>query len=195
MFLFSLRVLVACEFSGTVRDAFREAGHDAWSCDIYPSVIPGPHIQKDVLEVIHRDWDLMIAHPPCTHLANSGAKHFKRMDKKLWALEALDLFRALLEAPVPRICVENPVGKANTILRKPDQIIHPWQFGDEAEKTTCLWLKGLKPLQPTEIVGRGEFCVCRSGKRLPKWYSDNPRKRLRSITFKGIARAMAAQWG
>jgi hypothetical protein len=135
----------------------------------------------------------MIAHPPCTHLAVSGAKHFAR--KAVEQAEALEFVRALLDAPIPRICLENPVSVISSRVRKPDQIVQPWMFGEEAQKTTCLWLKGLPHLKPTRIVGKGKFYVSPSGKRLPKWYSDNNSAKVRSKTFQGIADAMATQWG
>lgn len=185
-----MRVLIACEYSATVREAFAAKGHDAWSCDILPSDKPGNHYQGDVLEIIDDDWDLMIAHPPCTHLASSGARwwEFKGKEQE----EALRFVRLLMEAPIPKIALENPVGLISTAIRKPDQIIQPWQFGDSYQKTTCLWLKGLPKLTPTEIVDKGEF-VIHGGKKLPKWYSN--REFNRSKTFPGIAQAMAEQWG
>jgi len=187
-----MRVLIACEMSGRVRDAFKALGHDAWSCDILPTEVAGNHIQGDVLKVINQDWDLMIAHPPCTHLAVSGAKHFWKKEKE--QEEALEFVRYLMNAPIPRIVIENPVSVISSRIRKPDQIIQPWMFGDEYQKTTCLWLKNVPPLQPTKIVGKGEFVVTPSGKRLPKWYSDNKSAKNRSMTFPGIAAAMADQW-
>lgn len=142
-----MKVLVACEYSGVVRDAFRRRGHDAWSCDIILDDEPHSeyHLIGDVLGILDKGWDLMIAHPPCTHLAVSGARWFK--DKVYEQLAALQFVRRLLEAPIPRIAVENPVGVISTAIRKPDQIVQPWMFGDEATKTTCLWLKGLPPSQ------------------------------------------------
>ena len=187
-----MRVLVACEMSGRVRDAFKALGHDAWSCDILPTEVAGNHIQGDVLKVINQDWDLMIAHPPCTHLAVSGAKHFWKKEKE--QEEALEFVTYLMNAPIPRIVIENPVSVISSRIRKPDQIIQPWMFGDEYQKTTCLWLKNVPLLQPTKIVGKGEFVVTPSGKRLPKWYSDNKSAKNRSMTFPGIAAAMADQW-
>ena len=187
-----MRVLIACEMSGRVRDAFKALGHDAWSCDILPTEVAGNHIQGDVLKVINQDWDLMIAHPPCTHLAVSGAKHFWKKEKE--QEEALEFVRYLMNAPIPKIVIENPVSVISTRIRKPDQIIQPWMFGDEYQKTTCLWLKNVPLLQPTKIVGKGEFVVTPSGKRLPKWYSDNKSAKNRSMTFPGIAAAMADQW-
>lgn len=191
-----MRVLVACEYSGTVRDAFLALGHDALSCDLLPTDAPGPHYQGDVRDVLGDSWDLMIAHPPCTHLAVSGAKWFDK--KKSQQEEALNFVRLLLGAPVPRIALENPVSIISSRIRKPDQIIQPWQHGHEATKTTCLWLKGLPNLQPTNIVGKGARHVTKSGKSLPEWYNLPPsedRWKLRSATFPGIARAMAEQWG
>jgi hypothetical protein len=191
-----VRVLVACEYSGTVRDAFLALGHDALSCDLLPTDAPGPHYQGDVRDVLGESWDLMIAHPPCTHLAVSGAKWFDK--KKSQQEEALNFVRLLLGAPVPRIALENPVSIISSRIRKPDQIIQPWQHGHEATKTTCLWLKGLPNLQPTNIVGKGARHVTKSGKSLPEWYNLPPsedRWKLRSATFPGIARAMAEQWG
>jgi hypothetical protein len=192
-----VRVLIACEYSGTVRDAFRAAGHDAMSCDLLPTDRPGPHYQGDVFDIIGGDWDMMIAHPPCTHLAVSGAKHFaaKRADGRQAA--ALFFVQRLLDAPIPRICLENPVSIISSQIRKPDQIIQPWMFGHEATKTTCLWLKGLPHLVPTDIVGKGARHVTKSGKSLPTWYNLPPspnRWKIRSATFQGIADAMAAQW-
>ena len=191
-----MRVLVACEYSGAVRDAFLRAGHDALSCDLLPSDAPGPHYQGDVRDILADGWDLMIAHPPCTHLAVSGARWFK--DKHAEQAEALDFVRLLLDAPIPRIALENPVSIISSRIRKPDQIIQPWQFGHEATKTTCLWLNGLPPLTPTNIVDKGARHVTKSGRSLPKWYNLPPsldRWKIRSATFAGIAAAMADQWG
>jgi site-specific DNA-cytosine methylase len=191
-----LKVLVACEYSGTVRDAFLRAGHEAMSCDLLRTDVPGPHYEGDVLDVINDGWDLMIAHPPCTHLAVSGARWFK--DKKAEQADALEFVRLLLAAPIPRIALENPVSIISSRIRKPDQIIQPWQYGHEATKTTCLWLQGLPPLVPTEIVGKGKRHITKSGKSLPEWYNLPPssdRWKIRSATFPGIAAAMADQWG
>jgi site-specific DNA-cytosine methylase len=202
-----MRVLVACEYSGVVRDAFIQAGHNAMSCDILPSDVPGPHHQGDVVAILNDGWDMMIAHPPCTHLAVSGAKHFAKKIADGRQQAALDFVQALMDAPIPRICIENPVSIISTRIRKPDQIIQPWQFGDQAQKTTCLWLKNLPALTPTKIVDKGEFYVSPSGKRLPAWYGDasvngkklaygsEAMKKIRSTTFSGIADAMATQWG
>jgi len=188
-----MRVLIACEYSGVVRDAFTRAGHWAVSCDLLASDTPGWHYMGDVLECLNDGWDLMIAHPPCTHLAVSGAKHFHK--KQDLQIEALNFVRALMDANIPRICIENPVSIISSRIRKPDQIIQPWQFGDPYQKTTCLWLKNLPNLVPTRVVDKGEFVVTPSGKKLPKWYSDNKNPKVRSKTFQGIADAMANQWG
>jgi len=192
-----MRVLIACEYSGTVRDAFIAQGHDAMSCDLLPTDRPGQHYQGDIVDILGDDWDLMVAHPPCTHLAVSGAKHFKEKQTDGRQAAALEFVRTLMDAPIPRICVENPVSIISTRIRKPDQIIQPWMFGHEATKTTCLWLKGLPPLVPTDIVGKGARHVTKSGKSLPTWYNLPPsadRWKIRSATFQGIADAMAAQW-
>lgn len=191
-----MRVLVACEYSGAVRDAFRAGGHDAMSCDLLPTEVPGPHYQGNVLDVLNDGWDLMVAHPPCTHLAVSGAKWFHLKQKE--QAEALEFVRQLLHANIPKIALENPVSVISTRIRKPDQIIQPWMFGHEATKTTCLWLKGLPLLQPTQIVGKGARHITKSGRSLPQWYNLPPsadRWKIRSATFSGIAEAMADQWG
>ena len=191
-----MRVLIACEYSGAVRNAFIRAGHYAASCDLLPSDSPlGDHYQCDVTAILDHDWDLMIAHPPCTHLSVSGARWFK--GKQAEQATALDFVRQLLDAPIPRIALENPVSIISSRIRKPDQIIQPWMFGHEATKTTCLWLKGLPHLTPTNIVGKGARHITKSGKSLPKWYNLPPsadRWKIRSATFQGIADAMAAQW-
>jgi len=193
-----MRVLVACEYSGAVRDAFIAQGHDAVSCDLLPTDVPGPHHEGSVLDIINDGWDMMIAFPPCTHLAVSGARWFaaKRADGR--QQQGIDFFMALANANIPKIAIENPVGIMSTEWRKPDQIIQPWQFGHEATKTTCLWLKGLPELTPTNVVGKGERHVTKSGRSLPKWYNLPPsedRWKVRSKTFQGIADAMAQQWG
>jgi hypothetical protein len=181
-----LRVLVACEYSGTVRDAFRRRGHDAMSCDLLPTDEIGPHYQGDVRDLLVSDaWDLMIAHPPCTHLAVSGARWFK--DKQAEQAEALDFVRLLMVAPVPRIAIENPVSIISSRIRKPDQIIQPWQFGHGETKATCLWLKGLPPLRPTMVVEGRENRIWRMAPGPERW-------KMRSKTFPGIAEAMADQW-
>jgi hypothetical protein len=144
------RVLIACEFSGRVREAFRKKGHDAWSCDLIASEIPGAHIQTDVRMILRNGWDLMIAHPPCVDLAVSGARYFK--DKKEKQKEAIQFVLDLMDAPIPQICIENPVSVISSKVGNPAQVIHPWQFGETEEKTTCLWLKGLPRLEPTKII-------------------------------------------
>ncbi len=181
-----MRVLVACEFSGTVRDAFSRKGHDAWSCDLLPTDKPGQHVQGDVLGLLNDGWDLMIAHPPCTHLAISGARWFK--DKRAEQEEALEFVRRLLEAPIPKIALENPVSVISSRIRKPDQIIQPWQFGHGETKATCLWLKGLPLLVPTRIVAGREAKVLKAPPSPDRW-------KVRSLTYMGIAEAMASQWG
>ena len=181
-----MRVLIACEYSGAVRDAFRAAGHDAMSCDLLPSEIPGPHHQGDVRDVLGDGWDLMVAHPPCTHLAVSGARWFH--EKQAEQAEALDFVRLLLEAPIPRIAVENPVSIISTRIRKPDQVIQPWQYGHGETKATCLWLKNLPALKPTQIVDGREARVHRMPPGPNRWKERSP-------TYAGIAGAMAAQWG
>ena len=181
-----MRVLVACEFSGIVRDAFIKAGHNAMSCDLLPTESPGPHHQGDVLGILGDGWDLMIAHPPCTHLAVSGARWFK--DKQKEQTEALEFVHALMAAPIGRWCIENPVSVISSKIRKPDQIIQPWQFGHGETKATCLWLQGLPNLVPTEIVKGREA-------RVHKMPPSKYRWKNRSLTFPGIAQAMAEQWG
>lgn len=194
-----MKVLVACEFSGVVRDAFIRCGHDAISCDLLPTESEGPHYQGDVRNLLNDGWDLMIAHPPCTHLAVSGARWFKNKQKE--QQEALEFVKELLEAPINKICLENPVSIISSKIRKPDQIIQPFEYGEPFSKRTCLWLKGLPPLIPTDIVKSGEQIKYKSGKSMPKWYADAfklpPKERtsLRSKTFIGIANAMASQWG
>ena len=189
------RILIACEYSGTVREAFRRKGWDAWSCDLLPTEQPGNHIHGDVLGVLSDGWDMMIAHPPCTHLAVSGARWFSQKTQQ--QEEALEFVRALMDAPIEYIAIENPVSVISSRIRKADQLIQPYQFGHEASKATCLWLKNLPLLQPTDVVGKGERHITKSGKSLPKWYNLPPspdRWKERSRTFTGIAEAMAAQW-
>ena len=194
-----MKILVACEYSGRVRDAFTKRGHYAVSVDFLPSETEGDHITGDVLDVIYQEhWDLMIAFPPCTDLAVSGAKWFaeKRADGR--QQRALEFVRTLLDAPIQQIALENPVGVISTYIRKPDQIVQPYWFGHEATKTTCLWLKGLPPLMATSIVGKSERHITKSGRSLPKWYNLPPspdRWKKRSLTYQGIADAMANQWG
>lgn len=181
-----MKVLVACEYSGTVRDAFIRAGHDATSCDLLPTDVSGPHYQGDVFDIIGQGWDLMIAHPPCTHLAVSGARYFHRKQKE--QAEALEFVRRLMEAPIPRIALENPISVISSKIRKPDQIIQPWQFGHGETKATCLWLKGLPKLIPTNIVEGREQRIWLLPPSKNRW-------KIRSKTFSGIAEAMASQWG
>ena len=192
-----MRILVACEVSGAVRDAFRVLGHDAWSCDILPSDSLY-HIQGDALDVIGGGWDMMIGHPPCTDLAVSGARWFKQKIADGRQQRAIEFARRLWEAPIPLIALENPVSVLASAIRPSDQTIHPWMFGDAFSKATCLWLKGLTPLTPTKIVDKGDRITYASGKSLPAWYanlSPSNRASLRSKTFPGIANAMASQWG
>ncbi len=230
-----MNVLIACEESQAVCKEFRKLGIQAYSCDILPSSGGHPewHFNMDVFKIIENNggvtengeivsvekWDLMVAHPPCTYLAVSGARWFYHPDDKELPFserrphprfpnraqdreDALNFFIKLLEAPIERIAIENPVGIVSSRYRKPDQTVHPWMFGDEASKTTCLWLKNLPNLEPTKIVGKGEKVVLSSGKSLPKWYSDSfntkisteQRRTLRSKTFEGFAKAIAEQW-
>ena len=206
-----MRVLIACEESQAVTKAFRALGHEAYSCDLLPCSGGHPewHYQQDVFEVIDKGWDLMIAHPPCTFLSVSGARHLYNKDKtpnveryKKQA-DALEFVQRLMDAPIEKIVIENPVSVISSKIRKPEQIIQPWMFGDEATKTTCLWIKNLPNLVPTKVVGKGERTVFKSGKSHPKWYADAlanaktpaERRTLRSKTFDGIAQAMAYQWG
>jgi hypothetical protein len=186
-----VRVLVACEYSGRVRQAFRARGHDAWSCDLYEPAEDGSpwHRSGDAARIAYEDeWDLMVAHPPCTHLAVSGAAHFdkKRADGR--QEEAIDFFLTLALAPIPRIAIENPVCIMSSVWREPDQIIQPWEFGHGETKATCLWLKGLPPLKPTQIVSGREPRVHRMSPGPDRW-------KERSRTYEGIAEAMADQWG
>lgn len=181
-----MRVLVACEYSGVVRDAFRGLGHDAVSCDLLPTEVDGPHYQGDVSDLLHDGWDLMIAHPPCTHLAVSGSRWFK--NKQLEQAEALTFVGALMAAPIGKIAIENPISIISSRIRKPDQIIQPWQFGHGETKATCLWLKNLPKLIPTNIVDGREARVHRMSPGPDRWKN-------RSRTYAGIAMAMAEQWG
>jgi len=183
-----VKVGILCEFSGTVRDAFIARGHDAISCDLLPTEKPGPHIEGDCLAQDWSGFDLLICHPPCTHLAVSGARHFaeKRADGRQQA--AIDFFMALAGLDCPRIAIENPVCIMSTVWRKPDQIIQPWQFGHGETKATCLWLKGLPNLEPTNVVKGREPRVHFASPGPDRW-------KLRSMTYHGIAAAMAEQWG
>jgi hypothetical protein len=202
-----MKVLVGCEFSQTVTQAFRDRGHEAYSCDIEDCEINKEwHLHGDLLQHLDKDWDLAIFHPPCTYLTVTGNKWFKpefkhrfptrEQDRK----DAIAFFMQLANANIPKIAIENPIGIISTLWRKPDQIIQPWQFGHEASKSTCLWLKNLPLLKPTNIVGKGEFTTYKSGKKIAKWFADaanhdaTTRARIRNRTFKGIAEAMATQW-
>jgi site-specific DNA-cytosine methylase len=219
-----MKVLIACEESQEVCKAFRELGHEAFSCDTLPCSGGHSewHIKKDILEILEPKsstngnqcimfynevgdliiidgWDLIIAFPPCTHLAVSGAKHFAKKIADGRQQEGIDFFMRFTNCKCPRVAIENPVGIMSSKYRKPDQIIQPYMFGHEAQKSTCLWLKGLPLLKPTNIVGKGKFYISPSGKKLPEWYNknnitDGNRQKSRSKTFQGIAKAMATQW-
>jgi hypothetical protein len=182
-----MRVLVACEYSGIVRDAFLAAGHEAMSCDLLPTERIGPHYQGDVRDILNYPWDLMIAHPPCTDLSVSGARHFetKRMDGRQQA--SVSFFMMLVKADIPHIAIENPVCIMSSLWRKPDQVIQPYQFGHGETKATCLWLKGLPKLRPTNIVDGREQRIHRMPPSPDRW-------KERSRTYQGIADAMAQQW-
>jgi len=212
-----MRVLVGCEFSGTVRDAFLRLGHDAWSCDLLPCESGGPHIQGDVRDVLADNWQLAIFHPPCTHLCSSGARYFAAKKADGRQQQAVDFFMAMVNAPVARLAIENPVGIMSGIYRKPDQIIQPWMFGHPDSKATCLWLRGLPKLTPTKVLHPEWGKPDKNGKRTSlshnapriRWSNQTAsgqkelgpslkhselRAKLRSITYTGIAEAMADQW-
>lgn len=196
-----MRVLVACEYSGTVRDAFRALGHDAMSCDLLPTDVPGPHYQGNVLDVIKDGWDIMIAHPPCTYLSVSGMHWTTRglRDPKLTE-DALEFVRILMDAPIERIAIENPISVISSRIRKPDQIIMPYQYGHDASKRTCLWLKGLPLLVgtqyvPPRMVGSKSRWGNQTDSGQNKLAPSADRWKVRSATYAGIAQAMAAQWG
>ncbi len=196
-----MKILIACEYSGRVRDAFLARGHDALSCDILPTDAPGPHYQGDVRDILNDGWDLMIAHPPCTYLSVSGMHWTTRglRDPKLTE-DALDFVRLLMDAPIERIAIENPISIISSRIRKPDQIITPYQFGHDASKKTCLWLKNLPPLTPTKMV---EPRMVNGKKRWGNQTDSGQNKlapsadrwKIRSETYEGIANAMASQWG
>ncbi|KKK63276.1 hypothetical protein LCGC14_2995930 [marine sediment metagenome] len=196
-----MKILIACEFSVAVRDAFIKRGHNAISCDLIPSERGAPHYTGDVRDILDDDFDMMLAFPPCTHLAVSGARWFpeKRLDGR--QQQGIDFFMLLATAEIEYIVIENPIGIMSTEWRKPDQIIQPYQFGDSFRKKTCLWLKGLPLLKPSKIVNEGEQVKYKSGKSMPKWYADafrlppEERAKVRGKTFPGIAKAMAEQWG
>jgi len=208
-----MKVLVACEFSGIVRDAFLKRGHDVWSCDILPTERKGQHIQDDVLKHLEDGWDLMISFPPCTYLTNAGMCNLTRKNsdekyrdnRRRLMLEAFGFVITLANAPIDKIAIENPVGYINTHWRKPDQIIHPYQFGHSVNKKTCFWLKDLPKLTPTKMVEKDKTVIWNgTGKKISKWYKDtlwqgngdlSEVSKIRSRTFQGIANAMAKQWG
>ena len=209
-----MKILVACEESQAVTKELRKLGHEAFSCDLLPCSGGHPewHFKQDVFEVIKQGWDMMIAHPPCTFLAVSGARWLynkdgsRNIERYKNQAEALDFVQKLMDAPINKIAIENPISVISSNIRKPDQIIQPYMFGDKAQKSTCLWLKNLPKLEPTDIVDKGEFIefISKKGvkKKQPKWYFDAlkdaktpaERRTLRSKTFKGIAEAMATQW-
>lgn len=181
-----MKVLVACEFSGTVRDAFASRGHDAWSCDLLPTEKPGNHYQGNVLDILNKEgWDLMIGHPPCTHLAVSGARWFN--EKQQEQIEALEFVKVLMNAPIRHIAIENPISIISSHIRPPDQVIQPYMFGHGELKATCLWLKNLPKLKPTKLVEGREQRIWKLPPSADRW-------KLRSKTYEGIAEAMAAQW-
>lgn len=184
------KILVACEYSGTVRDAFTRAGHDAMSCDLLPTEAPGPHYQGDLFDVIDYPWDLAIFHPPCTHLSVSGSRHFAEKQQDGRQQAAVSFFMRIVRASahIQRTAIENPVCIMSSLYRKPDQIIQPWQFGHGETKATCLWLKGLPLLFPTNIVEGREARIHRMPPGPDRW-------KERSKTFQGVADAMATQWG
>ena len=191
-----MNILIACEYSGVVREAFRAIGHNAISCDLLPSDDNSKyHYKGNVFDIIHDKWDMMIAHPPCTHLAVSGAAWFKYKVKE--QADALNFVRALMEANILKICIENPISVISSKVKKPSQIIQPWQHGHETTKATCLWLKNLPILTPSKIVSKGERKIYASGKSSPMWHakSGGGCGKERSKTFQGIADAMAKQWG
>jgi hypothetical protein len=217
-----MKVLVGCEESQTITLAFRELGIEAYSCDLLPCSGGHPewHYQEDIFNVIEKEnWDMLIAHPPCTYLTSSGVQwlshpedkdlpfeerraHPKYPNRRKDMLDSLEFVKALYNCKIPMVAIENPIGLLSTRWKKPDQIIQPYMFGDEATKSTCLWLKNLPKLTPTKIVGKGEYVTFSSGKKMPKWYadaltnakSDAERRTLRSKTFQGIAKAIAQQW-
>jgi len=205
-----LRIICACEESQVVTKAFRDLGHEAYSCDILPTSGSRPdwHIQDDVMNVLRHEiisnhdyeWDVVIAFPPCTDLAVSGAKHFAQKQADGRQQKSIAFFEFFTYLKTPHVAIENPIGIMSTLWRKPDQIIQPWMFGHEIQKSTCLWLKNLPLIKPTKIVGKGDMHICPSGKVIPKWYSqhafyiDDTRQKQRSKTFQGIADAFAKQW-
>jgi len=201
-----MRVLIACEYSGRVRDAFIALGHDAMSCDLLPTDSPGPHYQGDVRDLLGDGWDLMVAHPPCTYLCSSGLHWNGRVPGRAdLTEESLDFVRVLLAAPIGRIAIENPIGCISSRIRKPDQTVQPWQFGHSESKATCLWLKNLPLLVPTTVVEPLKWRTTPTGKRVPQWDNQtgsgqnklgpsDDRWSIRSATYPGLAAAMADQW-
>ncbi len=198
-----MRVLVACEFSGTVREAFQARGHDAWSCDLLDTEIPGNHIKGDVLEILGDGWDLMVAHPPCTFLTVAANKWHRPEYKDKFPnreqdrQKAIEFFMALYNSPIEKVCIENPLGIMSTVFRKPDCIVQPWQFGHGERKAFCFWLRGLKPLIPTHLKG-DMFAAEEPTERIERVFRMAPspdRWKLRSKTYSGMADAMASQWG
>lgn len=201
-----MRVLIACEYSGRVREAFRLKGHDAVSCDLLPTEIPGNHYQGDVMDIINDGWDMMVAFPPCTHLACSGAAWFEKKRKDGRQQKGVNFFLKFTKTNIPKWAIENPVGIMSKLYRRPDQVIHPYYFGDPFQKTTCLWLNGLPPLVHSSEddlfykkthTHKGEMYTAPSGKVMARWYAfaKGDRAKIRSKTFPGIAKAMAEQWG
>ena len=207
-----MKVLIACEFSGIVRDAFKAKGHDAWSCDLLPTERPGNHIQGDVLEILDNGWDLMIAHPPCTYLSYVGMRHWNKPGRHEKREDAMKFFMAFANSNIPKVCIENPLGYPSQVYRAPDQVIHPYYFGEPYQKRTCLWLKGLPPLTyylTDELFGNQTAVekpeplflskgVKTFGKKI-HWTEGiskaGNKSHARSRTFPGIAKAMAEQWG
>lgn len=196
-----MKILVACEESGVVRDAFTRKGHNAISCDLLPTAQPGKHYQGDIVDILHHDWDMVIAFPPCTHLAASGARWFKQKIADGRQQQGIDFFMLFASLKCEKVAIENPVGIMSSKYKKPSQIIQPYHFGDPFSKKTCLWLRGLPALKHTNVVDPGETVTFGSGKSMPKWYADawklpqDERAKVRSRTFQGVADAMADQWG
>jgi site-specific DNA-cytosine methylase len=192
-----MEVLIGCEFSGVVRDAFARRGHNVVSCDLLGTEHPGTHYKGNITDLLNYQWDLLIAFPPCTHLAVSGARWFPQKVLDGRQQSGIDFFMALASCNIPKICIENPVGIMSTRWRKPNQIIQPWQFGHQTTKATCLWLKGLPLLTPTSIVSKGQFVTYASGRKMNMAYSKTGGGdgHKRSVTFQGIGDAMADQWG
>lgn len=195
----AVKILIACEYSGRVREAFRKLGHDAWSCDLLPADDNSPyHIQGDVLKILDDGWDMMIAHPPCTYLSNSGVQYLHSREGRWQQMrDGAEFFKALLDAPIPIKAIENPVMHkyaVEIIGRRQDQMVHPWMFGEDASKGTCLWLIGLPKLVPTQIIKKKRYANQTPGGH-NKFGPSPDRWKKRSVTFQGIADAMAAQWG